>query len=60
MTNENVQHTPIEIIVSNTLTSYNVPNATSHVEMINSHNVSNENIENACTSTSPRIIHRKP
>ena len=59
LTYKNVQHTPVEMVVSNTLTSSNDPNATSRVEMINSHNVSNENLEHTRTSTSPRIICRK-
>ena len=48
------------MIVTNTITSPNTPNVTSQVEMMNSHNVSNKNMENAHTLTSPRIICRKP
>ena len=48
------------MIVANTLTSPDAPNVTSQVEMLNAHDVSNENIDHACTSTSPRIICRKP
>ena len=60
LTNKNVQHTPIEIIVTNTLMSRNAPNATYQVKMMNVHNVSNKNIDHEYTSTSPRINHRKP
>ena len=60
LTNKNVQHTPIEMIMTNILTSPNAPNETSQVEMMNAHDVSNKNIEHACTSTSPRIIHGNP
>ena len=60
LTNKNVHHTPIEMIMTNTLMSPYDPNMTSQIEMINAHDVSNENIEHACTSTSPRIIYRKP
>ena len=41
LTNENVQHTLIEMIVTNTLTLHDAPNATSQVEMMNAHDVSN-------------------
>ena len=58
--NENVQHTPIELIMINTLTPLDAPNVTSQVEMMNAHGVINENIEHVYTSTSPRIICRKP
>ena len=46
--------------MTNTLTSPDAPNVTSQVEIKNAHDVSNENIEHAYTSKSPRIIHRKP
>ena len=46
--------------MTSTPRSPKAPNVTSQVEMMIAHNASNENIEHACTSTSPRIIRRKP
>ena len=54
--NKNVQHTPIEMIMTNTLASPDALNLTSQVEMMNAHDVSNENIDHTCISTYPRII----
>ena len=59
LTNKNIQHTPIEMIMKNILTSLDAPNVTSQVEMMNEHDASNENIDHACTSTSHSVIHRK-
>ena len=46
--------------MTNTLASLDAPNVTSQVEMMNAHDVSNGNIEDTFTSTSPIIICIKP
>ena len=48
------------MIMTNKLVLPDAPNAESQVEMMNAHDVSNQNIELVHTSTSLRIICRKP